>query len=285
MPLQKTDTRLICAGLITLHRLYMGASPDECGTVAQWEAILWPMYNALPFPDLWRGLDVKGIHMDSDLIEAETKAQIANLQDFDPARPGYQVAAGLYWNRDRLEVGFFPNGWKPEDAPQVRPLDPAKVAAQLMVLAHESGHFYADICGFFKTNTLIQRELTRLFNELRPKQADTPGEDIAEVFRAFFGPPGARGFFSDNKPYNEASNPALYKLMSLAFWLSWVLNGVDFTDLKVMSDGIWWQQWKQVQTGWFMTERVKDAIYKVDLQLRKWKWGETTPGQWAWIRV
>jgi hypothetical protein len=260
----------LCGGMITLKRYYVGDSPDEVGSVAEWSDILWTLYTAMPFPDLWRGLTVIGWHMDHPLLDEQTRQNILNLQDYS-TEAGYQVASGLFWNRERLELGFFPANWRPEDGPQVRPITAEQRAACLSALDHESGHFHAFACGAFQTGTLIQRELTRLFRAYKPAQAENEHECWAEVFRAFFGAPGRRGFFSDNKPYPASGAPQLYTLMTCAYWLQSWLNGVDFTDLQVAGswpDRLMWQRWK---VGWWGV-RTSEGWFSVDRTWRQSKW-------------
>lgn len=280
MMIQKKHETTICGGMVTLIRWFVGDSPDECGSTPEYEAQIWPIYSAIPFPDFWRKFKVRGLHMDSPEMEEETKNKIVNLQDYDLTKAGYQVAAGLNFGVDHLDIGFFPEGWKPEDPPMIRPITPESRQRSLSVIGHESGHFHAAMVGYRQTQTAIRRDITRLFDALSPIQAENLDERWAEVFRAFFGGPGARGAFSDNKPYTEADNPKLYSLMAGSYWLQAWLANVDYTDLQIWGapdqneNRILWRQWNKDWLG----NRYPDAWYSLDRNFRRWRW--TSSGTW-----
>lgn len=265
---------------VTLHRWYVGATPDELGTPDFWAEHLHQIYAWLPFPSFLDGLDLNVWHMDSPQMEEQTRNKLSNLQDYDPAKAGYQVACGLYFNRDRLDLAVFPDGWKPEDPPMIRPITEAARRYTRKALSHEIGHHHHACCGLTKTTTAIQKALTQHFLMLRPTHIPSEFECWAEVFRAYGGALECRGALSDGLAYTQADNPKLYSLIRCAYWLQGNLANVDFDGFQVWNDRVCWEEYRLVWT-WSGWQRQKAGFHCVDHAFVKWRWD----GVSRWVRV
>lgn len=247
----KTDA---LAGGITLHRHYLN-TPDELGTVAQWQREIDGLFSQLPFPAYWSGLVLSVWHMD----HPDLKAGVSNLRDYDPNQPGCQVAAGLYWGKKQLDIGVFPDNYNPNQAGSTAIPEVNRTAA-LRVLSHEIGHMHHDICGLASNRDAISNEITRLFRQLRPNQTPNEYEDWAETYRAVMGTDATRGTFSDNKPYAPSS--ALLTLMKAAYWLSAAQAGKVIHSVSV-SVGYaqwaqrvwWWDDWYRLSVNTWQAEK------------------------------
>ncbi len=233
---------------VTLHRYYVGSSADELGDIEFWHAPIRELHPQMPFSTMWGGLDIHVRHMGHRELTRKMKAGEATLKDFDLSTPGYQVAAGLFWHKDKLELAVFPPNWTPE-AVAFYPVDEAARERARNTISHEIGHYYASLCGYKKNANYVQRRITEEFNLIRPKQAANEDEDFAEVYRALCGMDKARGYFSDNKAF--VPSPKLLTLIKTAHWLEGNLVGKTVTDLQFRDTDVCWREW-ELKTDWVL---------------------------------
>jgi len=150
---------------VKLHRIYLGESPDEVGTVNQFNRIIREINSRMGYPRIFYDLDIFVYNMDSQALDEETRQRIGNLQDYDANTPGYQVASGLYWHKDKLQLGVFPDDWTPEYSGVLRNVSESARAKMLRVFCHELGHHIAREFGVFKDDLYINRRNTELYRE------------------------------------------------------------------------------------------------------------------------
>lgn len=245
---------------------------SECGSPAFWQAPLDEMYAQMPFPSLHQLIKLLIANMDAAELDQQIAAGKACLEDYDPARPGYQVAAGLYTGNGNLAIGLFPNGWTTGVyTGPARPLTEAARLAARRVLPHEFGHFYADQCRYASNSDDIARLITARFRELRPHQAagDNEHEDLAEVFRAICGSDECRGTFSDGKLFTPT--PQLRALIRCMYWLAANLRGCWVAQLIPQDGWVWFQVW--VGAGWRWR-----CVSATDWHQQEWNGS-------AWVRI
>lgn len=232
---------------VTLHRVFL-TTADSLGTANEWGARLSQIAAHLPanvVKALLEGLDIWVKDMDSNTMDLEIAQGQANLQDFDLGTPGNQVGAGLYWNRDKLELAVFHDGWTPEADVSPYPIQAHNVLSAMDAMSHELGHNAAWFMELLNpSGAFVGKELTRVIVPELPGQASTPGEDLAENWRAVAGDDRARGFYSDRKPYR--GSPKLTLALRVGPALYDRLRTKAFTDLKLEDAGFTWREWGYV---------------------------------------
>lgn len=284
--IQKYAAHYISHGVV-LHRYYIGDSADEVGSAQFWDQHIKELFDQLPFPDYWAGLDLKIWHMDSPELDAMRARGEVNLEDYDKAQPGCQVAAGLFFNKDRLEIGVFPDGYRPETV-STNKLTATNLANARRVLSHEAGHFHAAMCGAFDTSSFVRKEITRLFREQLQAlglsaQLGGEGEAWAEMYRAMLGAAECRGSFSDGKLF--AAPRRLYLLFRTAYWLQSNLNQRVITDFALGTENlVWWQDWSITYPLPGFPQMKSNGWFAVDQNWVKYQY-KIIAGQWAWEKV
>lgn len=237
---------------ITLHRYTPGDNFDELGTVAQYNLLADQLIMQYGYASLFNGADWHLYHMDCESLDEKTKRGIANLQDYDPRKPGNQVAAGLYWNRDRLELGVFPPSWTTDYiGPYRRITDYGRNRAAL-TLPHEFGHHAAR--KWFDKDHNICRALRQLWESNGSPNQTTPAEKVAEDYRALMGTDATRGTFSNGIKYTRDDNPRLYTVLRLANPLIDRLKTKYISNVRFWGDNhIQWNEYELVtiQIIWF----------------------------------
>lgn len=237
------DSQTIVHG-ITFNRDSAGLPADAVGTPEFWEQPFHEMYAQHPFQAFWKALTLTVRHIDSKAIQEEINQGIANEEDFDPNKPGYQRAAGLYKGLSKglyipirpYAVGEYP-----------RPVSLADLIRSRGVVDHESGHFHDDMSRAWSNADDITRLSESVFMAIRPGQGQNKVEDWAECFRAVFGSDDARGKFSDNSPADSIT-PELHSFMRCVWWLSVALKDRWVVSLVPKSTGVMYQTW--VGLGW-----------------------------------
>ncbi|PIQ23670.1 hypothetical protein COW36_06600 [bacterium (Candidatus Blackallbacteria) CG17_big_fil_post_rev_8_21_14_2_50_48_46] len=281
---QKYVAHYISHGVI-LHRYFIGDSADEVGSAAFWDQHIKELFAQHPFTDYWAGLDLQIWHMDSPRLDEMRAQGLVNLEDFDLVKAGCQVAAGLFFSKDRLDLGVFPPGYQ-ADSVSPNKLTVTNLNDARRTLSHEAGHFHAMMSGYGSTSAFISKELTRCFSELRPPQAQNEGECWAEVYRAFMGSDEVRGTFSDGVQYTPAQNLRLFNLMRAAYWLQGNLNQRIIDRLQVSNSLCFWQDFSLQNQLFQAPKLVSNGWFGVDANWNKHKWSQNkTTGQWAWERV
>lgn len=226
---------------VTLHRMYVN-HPDEIGTVFYWDNVMRQLGAEMPIYDFWNGLDIWLWDMRHPTLTDKRGVEV-NLHDFDLKTPGNQVASGLFYNKDKLEIGVFPNNWN-SDKPSEGVINLANIDAARNTLCHEVGHYYANQCGYSTGQSFIEKEITRHFDAFRPKKAESVGEDFAEVYHAYFGVPGRKGFFSDMVPFTTKGR--LYCLMRTAYALSQRLKNKMISNVIFYEQAVEWEEHEMV---------------------------------------
>lgn len=238
---------------VTLHRYYLGASPNSLGGPAEWQARIEQIAKRLGSKlaeKFFAGLDIHVHDMDDETLDEEVRNGQANLQDLNPATPDPDTGAGAFWDRDRLRLAVFHKGWKANASPSPYPITDDDLRSAMDTLAHELGHYLAWLIGFGKLDgPFIQKELTRIILPLLPGQCKSVGEDIAETFRAGFGCRRTFGTFSDGKPYTMPAKLRMALLAALP--LHERLRQKVFTDLTLTAQGYEWREWGMV-TKWIL---------------------------------
>jgi len=271
---------------VVLHRFYIGESPDELGTAAFWDAHIKELYDQLPFPEYWSGLDLQVWHMDSPKLDEMRASGEVNLEDYDLKTSGCQIAAGLFFSKDRLDLGVFPEGYKPE-AVSPNKLTVTNLLNARKTLSHEAGHFHAMMCGAFDTGAYIRKEITRVFREQLQAlslagQFGNEGEAWAEFYKSMLGAVECRGSFSDGKPFNPPRS--LYLLFKTAYWLQGNLNQRVIDGFTVAENLVWWQDYSITYPIPGFPQLKSNGWFAVDQNWTKYKWQITNSGQWAWVK-
>lgn len=237
-----------CIYGIVLHRFFVDYA-DQLGTVPFWEQSFKDLYNQMPFPDLWNGLDVWVWDMRHPQLPQDTLNKVSNLLDYDVNTPGYQVAAGLFTSKDKLELAVFPIGWTP-DKPWGGTFSDSTVLYARNTMSHEVGHFYANQGGYETGTSYIEKKLTELFNTFVPADfQNKKGEYFAECYRGACGDRNALGKFSDGKIFYRAGG--LFTLMKTWYWLVGNLKNKFIDNIQLFEDRIEWDEYEYVQR-WFM---------------------------------
>ena len=283
--MQKYAAHYISHGVV-LHRFFIGDSPDEVGTAAFWDAHIKELFEQLPFSEYWSGLDLKIWHMDSPELDAMRARGEVSLEDFDKVTPGCQVAAGLFFNKDRLELGVFPDGYRPEGISPNK-ITVVNLANARKTLSHEAGHFHAFMCGAFDIGSFIRKEITRVYREYLQTlglsaQLGGEGEAWAEFYRAMLGAVECRGKFSDDKPF--APPRKLYMLFRTAYWLQGNLNQRIIDSFTVNENLVWWQDFSVVYPIPGIPQLKSNGYFAVDQNWVKYQY-KNSAGTWAWEKV
>lgn len=261
---------------VVLHRYYIGQNPDEVGTPAFWDEAIKQLYARHPFPGYWDGLGLHIWHMDCPALDEMRSRGEVCLEDFAPNVAGCQVAAGLFHNKSRLEIGVFPPGYSPERQSGQPILERDLIAART-VLSHEAGHFHAHMSGYGDRSTYIRRQITDMFNNLLIKSGlklGPPGEAWAEIYRAIMGTDETIGTFSD---WKRAQIPGeLAYLVKSAYWLQGNLAGKIIGQLEISDRFISWEEFR-VETRFFISQLVSVGLYGLsdNWELMRWygqKW-------------
>lgn len=288
----KTHTAALRCGC-TLVRHYVGSTPDEVGTVAQWQQAADEMDEALGRPaggdpNLGPNVELHIYHMDSPELVAMTQAGQSNLEDGEPGKAGYQPWSGSCTadpdgsgpKRARLEIGCYPDNWKPEDAPMLRPITAAALARSIGVLGHEGGHRTAHPDRFdLHGGAQAAQHLTGLWRTHRSGAGHNEPEGFAEDVRAMAGPLSVRGTFSDGRIYTRAMNPRLYTVIRCGPTVRRSIGAVDTGNFMAWDDRLLWQQfdWVWDYVRWEYV-RTPGAWFSIDHQLRRWRY--TSAGTW-----
>ena len=242
---------------VILHRYYIGISPDEVGSISFWDQAVRELYAQINIPFMWEGLNLHIWHMGHPELDKRRALGEVTLEDYDLSKEGNQVAAGLFWDKSRLELGVFPPNYLPT-AVAFYPVEDSARAFAKRTLSHEVGHYYSMLCGYQRNANYIQTRITEEFNNLRPNHAHNSEEDFAEVFRALFGIDEVRGYFSDNVSYKAPEK--LYTLMKTGYWLVGNLSNKIITNLTFNDMDVTWQE-KEVRVDkflWFTNTRIID---------------------------
>ena len=241
---------------VILKRFYIGDDPNSVGTVDFWKYAIMQLYDQMPFPTLWKGIEMEIWDMNCPDLINSTKA---TLLDYDLSQSGNQSAVGLYFGNKRLALGIYHN----IDRIYGDHLDYSRQA-----LPHEFGHLYADMCGFTKDISNIEKELTQQFRNLRPHQSENEHEDYAETYRAILGTDVVRNKFSDGKIYYY--NPTIKTLLKCSYWLSQNLKDKFISDFTLF-DG--WCRWTQYERSWWNTITT---YYALTENWDQFKWDGST---------
>lgn len=210
--------------------------PDTLGTEANWAQPIHQLYAQMPFPGLFRGLQLNVWDERNSTLQQVAASQSApSLLDYDLSQPGSQRAVGLHWpGQARIDL-LVTASWTPTHARRV--------------LSHEFGHYYQHACGLRLTgteSTPARRALASLWHAFRPEQGHNTFEDWAEVYRAVAGCNETRGTYSDGK---QASLPGTMRsLIRCAYWFSRIQDTVSDVEL-----GDFYLIWRQ-ELPWFRSE-------------------------------
>ena len=180
-----------------------------------------------------------------------------DLIDYDRATPGFQTADGLDVAGPEVWISFYPPGFRPGDAP--KPIPPENVIQRMNAVDHELGHQHGAYCGIWSGTSAIQKLLTERFKAMMPGQASNEWEDYAECYRALLGSDECRGFFSNNKPYNNESLRALFRG---AWYISRALSGKMVTDLSAAGKYVQWCEWWYVWRTWYRLDTERWQVEK-----------------------
>lgn len=212
------------------------STPDELGTTAYWQQPLDQLYAQMPFRGLFEKLKLNIWHMDHGELTWRVEHGQWCLKDYDTSKPGYQVADGL--TASEIDLAVFPDGWRPEDTNQARPLPASALSHARKALSHEFGHWHQGQCRYGQSDPIAQK-ITQWWQANRPHQAGNEYEDWAECYRATHGADECRGFFSDNKPFNPS--PELYAFLRCAYWLQGNLAGKQIANFQPANGGVMYQ--------------------------------------------
>lgn len=259
-----TTTTSILNHNVTLIRWHVGPNPDECGTVAFWQAALDQLYAQQPFRGLFDTLKLNVWHMDHPELDRRVLAKQWCLEDYDPNTPGFQVADGL--TAAGIDLGLFPAGWTPGVyTGPYRPLTDTSRTKARKALSHEFGHWHQGQCRYGGADE-VAKWIKLRFRELRPHQAagDNEYEDWAECYRAMLGTDECRGFFSDGKIFSPSVE--LYSLMRCTYWLQGNLAGLKVHDFTPQAGGVVYQalygvawKWRFIGNDWRSQEWTGSA--------------------------
>lgn len=257
-----TEIILDSGARIHLTRWHVGPNPDELGGVAFWRPRLEQLYRVAPFRALFDRLQFEVWHMDHPELDAQTKAKLINLKDFDPQNAGNQTVAGLHDTPggtanglavSRIRLGMFPANWNP-DRPAANPaITEAERLRIAGCLPHEFGHRMHHVLKYggdpFTAPAGAGGQFwvhgTLLFNSLRPRTGHNPSEDFAEVWRACMGTDETMGKFSNGAAYSNARMTALLK------WWVWALFNLSGNQIDQVRVGEGWVEWQQLGPVWF----------------------------------
>jgi len=254
---------------VTLIRWPISAA-DTLQPPAFWQTSLHQLYAQLPFPGLWEPLELNVCHMDHPQLDRFVAERRPCLEDYDPATPGAQVAAGLQalnW----IWIGVFPPGWTAgvHTGPE-RAVSLAHCQAARKVLAHEAGHYYFGRCRYgHAADDDVSRRATAAFRLLRPQQTANEYEDAAETYRAICGDDETRGTFSDGKAFTP--RPELRSLVRCLYWLTASLKGCWVASLEPKADWVWFQVW--IGTSWRWR-----CVHATTYEQQEWNGS-------AWVRI
>lgn len=249
---------------VILHRVYEEGNADQLGTVSFWNQKIRECYRHIPFFPYWEGLELWIYDMDLPELRKRNENGEFNLRDYS-SQTGLQVATGLYWNKNKLELGVFPKNWNGYTDSGFEPTAEDVIKAA-KVLSHELGHLHADLCGYRKGKSEIELKIIEQFNLLRPKQGHNEDEDWAECYRAFFGCNEAIGMFSNDVPFSPLKHAKLYTLMKCAYWLKENLKHKLFRNFKVFEQFVEWEEWEQT-TIWIFYIPITTWRKKATLRL------------------
>lgn len=211
--------------------------PEELGTAQQWEDTIKQLYSQMPFPDLWKPLQLEIWNMNRTAGNP--------LYNYD-GKGG--TATGLTWpGQNLIQLGVFADGTG---------LTSRSITNALKTLSHEAGHYYADRCGIESGQAQIQKTLTNKFNELRPHQTEPLSEDFAEVYRAICGADNVRYTFSNDKAYTAPER--LQTLVKTAYWLVGNIGQAGVSNFSIpggycqwlQSDNLFSHAWYAVDQNW-----------------------------------
>jgi hypothetical protein len=235
-----------------LHRYTPGDNFDELGTVAQYNLLADQLLMQFGYAPLLQGVGIHLYHMDCDSLDDETKRGIVNLQDYNLTKEGHQTASGLYWNREKLQLGVFPFDWSADYIGPYRRITEYGRNRAALTLAHEFGHHAAR--AWFDVKKPICQELRRLWELNSSPNQTTSGEKVAEDYRALMGTDATRGTFSNGVKYTKADNPKLYTILRLANPLTEKLKDKIIKNVQLYQDhSIQWQEFEivTIQLLWF----------------------------------
>jgi len=228
---------------VTLHRYYCGLSPSEVGTPAAYDQRL----KELNCPDEFKkilldGLDIHVHDMDDQKLDEEVARGQANLQNVyagqnRPAASG----SGLYWNRDKLQLAVYHDGWKADVSPSPKPIQAHNIEQALNTLAHELGHHYSWLIDFNRDKNYVAKELTKIIMGLMSPQAETPEENIAEHFRYLFGCKRTASTFSDGKRVSTNFD-ALRNAMIVALYAYHKINNRILSNMYFDGQRLFWTE-------------------------------------------
>lgn len=228
---------------VSIHKYYYNYE-DEIGSYSYWNDAIEQLFKEMPISDLWFGLDIWIYDMRHPLLPLKLKNKEQSLLDGDLNKDGYQVCAGLFFNKDKLEIAVFPEGWNTENLTSGN-VTQSSIDKARNTLSHEVGHYYANQCGYASNSQFfIEKEITRYFDAFRPHQTESNGEDFAEVYHAYFGVNGAKGFFSDGKPFT--SKGRLYCVMKTAYKLSSMLKNKVIDKVIFHDDYVEWEEYELI---------------------------------------
>ena len=267
---------------IILTRKYLGDSADEVGSIDQWNEVFSEIYAHIPYKSVWKGLRVNAINMDSELLDEESKRNASNLQDYDTKKEGYQVAAGLYFNRERLDIAFFPLFWTIEPVDYDREITDRKRQDALNNFAHEFGHHLARISGIVTGGSVIRNELNKHYMNVKTTFNDSIGEGIAEEIRAFFGDSETFGTLSNKVPLKIEDHPKLYTLLRVMYPIQAHLASKNIAKTLLWDKEFLWNEVGFKYTdidGDGMPEVVDSVWYSMDRNWKRYVWYREN-GKW-----
>lgn len=235
---------------VTLHRYYCGLSPSEVGTPAAYDQRLKELYCPDKFKSLLLdGLDIHAHDMDDQKLDEEVARGQANLQNVYTGqnRPSAS-GSGLYWNRDKLQLAVYHDGWKADVSPSPKLIQSHNITAALDTLAHELGHHYSWLIDFNRGKNYASTEFTEIIMGLMPPQASTPEENIAEHFRYLFGCSRTANTFSDGKSTTKDLS-ALRTAMIVALYAYPKISNRTLSNMSFDGQRLFWSE-HTIDTFW-----------------------------------